>query len=303
MSQKIEDEQPKPVPIFYCCYLLQSVCKRQSFYIGSTPNPVRRLRQHNGILNRGGAYRTKRQDTRPWEMIMFVYGFLSKIAALQFEHAWQHGYSTHYIEENDRIVKSRTGGRSIHHKLGTARLLANNTYFKHMNLVVHFFNNDVENIWKENKFKIVDSIPITVKLLQNRTVTPTTENAIVYADGNLKLVEDVYNDYVRRDVEMFKLYQDRLSYGEIRCGICQSIFDYTSENVKLKPFLGFCGHRNCNFIAHLGCLHRYFLDEGQLNIGTRNLIPKKGRCPDCSAMIEWGIMVKYSTMLKASFGK
>lgn len=74
----------RPIPALYTVYVLRSTTRRASLYIGSTPNPPRRLKQHNGEV-RGGAARTARRSLQPWEMIALVSGFPSMIAALKFE--------------------------------------------------------------------------------------------------------------------------------------------------------------------------------------------------------------------------
>ena len=57
-------------------------------YAGVSPDPVKRLRKHNGEIS-GGAKYTKSKGAG-WTHVCLVHGFQTKIQALQFEWASKH---------------------------------------------------------------------------------------------------------------------------------------------------------------------------------------------------------------------
>jgi len=69
-------------------YLLE--CSNNNTYIGATVDLNRRLRQHNSEI-KGGAIATtsKVKKGEIWERIIYVKGFPSWSAALQFEWRWK----------------------------------------------------------------------------------------------------------------------------------------------------------------------------------------------------------------------
>ena len=60
----------------------------RSTYAGISPDPVRRLRQHNGEIRGGAKYTTGRGPG--WNHVCLVRGFRDKIEAMQFEWAVKH---------------------------------------------------------------------------------------------------------------------------------------------------------------------------------------------------------------------
>ncbi len=61
---------------------------KNSTYAGVSPDPTRRLRQHNGEIKGGAKYTTSKGPG--WEHICLVKGFQDKIQSMQFEWAVKH---------------------------------------------------------------------------------------------------------------------------------------------------------------------------------------------------------------------
>ncbi|CAD7961528.1 unnamed protein product [Amoebophrya sp. A25] len=99
MSTSAVPEHLQPAPSsFFGCYLLNSESQPRRSYVGFTVDPRKRIRQHNGEIL-GGARRTQRGDGRPWRMVLVVWGFPNKVAALQFEWAWQNPHLSRSAKE------------------------------------------------------------------------------------------------------------------------------------------------------------------------------------------------------------
>ena len=125
-------------PSVFCVYLLRSLADRSRTYIGFTVNPRRRLRQHNGEV-KGGARKTRLG--RPWEMVAFVWGFSSKIAALQFEWAWQHPTMSRFLKGALAHLRVTKQSRAASVRLQVLAVLLANEAFDGLHeagLGVHF---------------------------------------------------------------------------------------------------------------------------------------------------------------------
>ena len=64
------------------------IAKDNYTYAGVSPNPIRRLRQHNGEIKGGAKYPLSRGSG--WKHICILSGFETKIQAMQFEWAVKH---------------------------------------------------------------------------------------------------------------------------------------------------------------------------------------------------------------------
>ncbi|KAF2858580.1 hypothetical protein K470DRAFT_203115, partial [Piedraia hortae CBS 480.64] len=246
------------IPAYYACYLLRSTVHHASLYVGSTPNPKRRLNQHNGLA-KGGAVRTGRPNLRPWEMTCLVSGFPSKIAALQFEWAWQKPHLTRHIPPHLRPAKLR---RRLVDKLTHLHLLLQSLTFSRWPLRVTFYTPDVHHSW----------VKCTAKLqpLAHHVVVSLSESSIQEVDVTF--------------ADMGGLVQKNLARFEdaewLNCAICNKGLP-PSGNMTL-----ICPGEGCDAMLHVQCLAASFL------AGTDAIVPIGGKCPSCQKELLWLDLVK-----------
>ena len=86
-------------------------------YAGVSPDPVRRLRQHNGEIKGGAKYTTSKGSG--WKHVCIVSGFQTKIQSMQFEWAVKHqqprnvgGIDARLKKLNDVMLKERWTSKS-----------------------------------------------------------------------------------------------------------------------------------------------------------------------------------------------
>jgi structure-specific endonuclease subunit SLX1 len=77
---------------------------------------VRRLQQHNGEIAGGAA---KTQKKRPWQMVLFVHGFICKNAGLRFEWAWQNPKTSLLTREAVAVLEGMGNKEHLKAKLRT----------------------------------------------------------------------------------------------------------------------------------------------------------------------------------------
>ncbi|KIK68866.1 hypothetical protein GYMLUDRAFT_67571 [Collybiopsis luxurians FD-317 M1] len=283
-------------PPFYACYLLKSVqtATSRATYIGSTPNPPRRIRQHNGELTQG-AWKTK--SGRPWVMQMIVHGFPSKLAALQFEWAWQHpNVARHIRDTNGRVFSGK--GRSLKQNIQILRFMISIHPYNLWPLHVKIFTSQALKVWEEllnvekapkGKGKEKASSVRTTTLPPGFTYTVELEgvDGKSIAAGRSRRTEPIEV----QDEEFVMAHLNKnidllASKSNLNCSVCQEpLTGYSSEPLTHA----LCPHHTCTATAHLLCLSQHFLLQGGPDLP---LVPRGGSCPTCSNYVLWGDVVK-----------
>ncbi|KAL8998412.1 MAG: hypothetical protein Q9169_002540 [Polycauliona sp. 2 TL-2023] len=319
---------PKPIPAFYCCYLLRSKQQGRSFYIGSTPNPRRRLAQHNGD-KKGGAVRTRIADRRPWDMTCIVTGFPSNIAALQFEWAWQNFHTTKKIPDEQRLhkpkeAKKRTKSKpqppsvdepekkkrkklqrpqlTLNNSLSNLHLLLRVPSFNKWPLAVRFLCQNVYNAWKKHSESANGKLPEDFRVFRDfedfaepiaKVKLPTTAVGEKEESPTMAILEKIDVTYSRLKPHVAKSIAIAVEMRVRHCFVCEESIEPGNSMFLV------CPSEQCSAVSHMACLGKKWLQD-QPTPGI--LLPLSGTCSQCNREHQWVDLVKEAS-IRARGGK
>ncbi|KAF3771343.1 hypothetical protein M406DRAFT_231988, partial [Cryphonectria parasitica EP155] len=294
--------QSKPIPALYVVYVLRSTVRHGSIYIGSTPNPPRRLNQHNGLA-KGGAVRTAKKNLRPWEMVAVVSGFPSMVGALKFEWALNNPHVSLHIAPEDRLTIStqrkrnnqpRRPPHNLTSVLSNLHLLLRVPSFSRWPLKLHFFDRQVFTKW--NKYcssPDVETLRETIEVgdedaedsaseaESEDTTKPAGPSWGIHA---LPLDHSTLTPYLEKgqDISVFE--------REGNCVVCHQHLDHD------KGIYAICSQMQCEGVGHLDCWSRHLLHQQREDVDSTVLLPVEGRCPKCDGVVRWGDMMRELTL-------
>ncbi|CAK7205212.1 Slx4p interacting protein [Sporothrix eucalyptigena] len=301
----------RPIPALYTVYILRSTMRHASLYIGSTPDPPRRLKQHNGAI-KGGAARTARASLRPWEMVGLVSGFPGPVAALKFEWALTNPHLSLHIPTESRLSVARQTKKNGHPRrppvsmqsiLANLHLLLRVPSFARWPLRLHVFMPDVHAAWTKWVAQVQTTPEAPLEPVEVLTDFQPSESGVMGADEielgppwgihALPLDYGPMRDYVDKAQDIFTFERE----GD--CAVC---------NMALPAGQGLyavCPNKSCEAVGHLRCWSDHLLagevsthghTHGHVLSGDTPLVPKNGHCPDCGGPVIWGDMMKELTL-------
>ncbi|CAD0092081.1 unnamed protein product, partial [Aureobasidium vineae] len=264
-----------PIPAFYACYLLRSTVRHQNLYVGSTPHPVRRLKQHNGIA-KGGAVRTSKNTLRPWEMTC-----LTRHIAPD-ERITQANTKQRFSPRSGKVRKRAGRPRmSMHDKLANLHILLRAKSFERWPLQVKFFAEDVYKMWHRWTVDMPEVIRQGIEVEMDESVLqkPAPEGDPLNPVG-IHRIDPTYQ-HMKTALEKSR---DLLLIPSTSCAICCSALDSTKEMALV------CSNPECNSIFHIGCLSTHFL-KGEYGAQDA-IVPTHGHCSSCKSSLDWTDLVK-----------
>ncbi|KAI0634373.1 hypothetical protein C8Q77DRAFT_1056180 [Trametes polyzona] len=274
-------------PPFYACYLLKSIRtpRATATYIGSTPSPPRRIRQHNGEISQG-AWKTK--HNRPWVMQMIVHGFPSKLAALQFEWAWQHPHISRHLRDDDGKAMFNSSGRFkyLNTNVKVARSMLSSHPYNTWPLRVKLFTEEAAKIWN-NSAKDTSIPPLPEGLEVSLELEGVDGKSGKPGSGRTVPIDVVDAHFTTAHVQ--KASAVFTPESRLRCSICHEVISH--DTVNQDPLVAaLCPTSGCTAVSHLTCLSRDFLATTPST--SSDIIPRGGTCKECHSYVLWGDVIR-----------
>ena len=291
----------------FCCYLLTSLNPRYKdyTYIGFTVNPLRRLRQHNGEIT-NGAYKTSLK--RPWEMVVVVYGFTSKGAALGFEWAWQHPQESKHLRHVE--VKSvgrqwllRAKMRWMYEMLQVAPWREQPLRIRYSTDAHHGYLKGCPSLPSHistsiGPLRLVFGAEAQQRLREMALMSQAEAGTAGRSESGSSVLYDETSNDAEKDCDEFNVCgeEDGDENENGKEGRNENGNENESESEKGRCFLCSTVFRDedivagcpggCTLSAHIACLALEYLD------GREQLVPISGKCPQCQRTFEWKEVVK-----------
>jgi len=248
---------------YYGCYLLESLQRPGKTYVGFTMDPRRRVRQHNGEIA-AGAFKTKRW--RPWKMILSVWGFPSKVAALQFEFAWQHPSICRHVK--DKVAH-----------LGFCKL----TWRGRQRPVLGVKNN-LQVLLQMLQALPYCGMPLRVHVLDEATwrELPSLPSA-ASMPKHMLLTHGSFDDLEQLCAEAMMMIDRPVS--DPACGSCGEDLQPTDRVVS-------CPH--CERAFHVSCAAEAFTGKQGIRLMPDH---QPSACPCCKEFLEWPVLIRSARRL------
>ncbi|XP_063286969.1 structure-specific endonuclease subunit slx1-like [Pelobates fuscus] len=250
---------------FYGVYLLYCTNPKYKarIYIGFTVNPERRIQQHNGGKQKGGAWKTSGRG--PWEMVLIVHGFPNDIAALRFEWAWQHPHVSRRLSHVPRKTKKQS------------------SFDFHLFVLYHMLRVAPWN-----------RLPLTLRWLRQEyhkelppLLQPPLHMPLAFGQVRARPISKAVGDKGRSAAEKGQGEGEAEECNVLRevipqrCRVCYQKVQGEDDSLH-------CFHPGCSLTAHILCLAKLFLQQE-----PEHLIPVEGICPSCGHSVLWGDLIRF----------
>ena len=231
-------------------------------------------------------------------------GFQSRLAALQFEWAWQNAWKSKHVSESDRILLTRESkkvlksgemervpkGNQIYDKIQYLHSILQVPSFSRWPLTLHFLVKDVHDLWCKWDERSASHIKESIQILLDfkdiddfADVDDLPPSGQAPVSVNARLIDRLDITYKPLKAHLEKselLFSERRT---LECAICHAALQEWAQTTLICPY------SSCQTASHMSCLAKAFLG---VDASSDVFIPIAGKCPGCEGETSWIDLVK-----------